>query len=293
MIKTSEMQVVSPKSLDECLYLLNDQEKNNRLIAGGTDAVVRMKDKKWTPDIWINIKGMNELRYIRKDPSGIHVGPLTTHTDIVKSKLLQDKADVLTFAAKEVGATQMQNMGTLGGNIGNASPTGDTIPALYVLDARIELSSLYGTRTVPIEEFFIGPGKTVIQTDEIITDIIIRPQDTSEIGIFEKLGPRKAQSISIVNFAASINLDKEGHHCSSGRLAFGSVGPTIIRAKKCESMLTLDRFDKSLTHNISKVAWKEVAPISDARASSNYRRDMASALLERGLLRLMKRWENK
>ncbi|QQK78383.1 xanthine dehydrogenase family protein subunit M [Salicibibacter cibarius] len=292
-MKTSEMQVVSPKSLNECLYLLNDQEKNNRLIAGGTDAVVRMKDKKWTPDSWINIKSMNELRYIREDPSGIHVGPLTTHTDIVKSKLLQEKADVLTFAAKEVGATQMQNMGTLGGNIGNASPTGDTIPALYVLDARIELRSLDETRTIPIEEFFLGPGKTVMEANEIITNIIIRPQEKNEMGIFEKLGPRKAQSISIVNFAASISMDKQTNHCTSGRLAFGSVAPTIIRAKKCESVLTLDRFDKDIIQNIAKIAWKEVAPISDVRASANYRRDMASALLERGLLRLMKRWENK
>ncbi|MBB6448231.1 CO/xanthine dehydrogenase FAD-binding subunit [Geomicrobium halophilum] len=292
-MKVSEMEMISPTSVHECLHALTDQQKSSRLIAGGTDAVVRMKDRNWMPDIWINIKGLKELRYIREDASGLHIGPLTTHTDIVKSELLQSKADVLTFAAKEVGATQMQNMGTLGGNLGTASPAGDTIPALYVLDAHIQLSSLHQIRSVPIKDFFIGPGKTVIKPDEMISDIVIRPQEKNEIGIFEKLGPRKAQSISIVNFTASLKIKAQTRQCIGGKLAFGSVAPTIIRAKKCESMLLLDPLDEHMIQNIAKVAWKEVAPISDIRASANYRKDMASALLERGLYRLMKRWENK
>ncbi|QQK81044.1 xanthine dehydrogenase family protein subunit M [Salicibibacter cibi] len=289
-MKVSDMEMISPTSVNECLQVLSNRQNESRLIAGGTDAVVRMKEKKWMPNIWINIRNLNKLRYIYEDENGIHIGPMTTHTDIVQSDLLLNKADVLTHAAKEVGATQMQNMGTLGGNIGTASPAGDTIPALYVLDAKIELRSLHDTRIVPIQDFFVGPGKTVIHSDEIISDIIVRPQEKYEIGIFEKLGPRKAQSISIVNFATSLTLDSKKRHCTAGKLAFGSVGPTIIRAKKCESMLLLDRLDENLIQNMAKLAWKEVAPISDVRASANYRKDMASALLERGLYRLMKRW---
>lgn len=201
-----EMDLVSPTTVEECLYILRDNEKTTRFLAGGTDAVVQMKEGVNCPGLWMNLKQLQSLRYIRQEESGIHIGPLTTHTDIVQSKILQEKADLLVEAAGKVGAIQMQNMGTLGGNIGTASPAGDTIPALFVLDAKIELSSLMGKRIVTINEFFTGPGKTVLKQGEMITNIMLRPQDKNEIGIFEKLGPRKAQSISIVNVAVSLKM---------------------------------------------------------------------------------------
>lgn len=285
--------MISAKSVEECLYLLSDEEKSSRLIAGGTDAVVRMKEGGMQTDTWINIKRLEALRYIREENDAIQIGALTTHTDIVQSKLLQEKADVLVAAAKEVGAIQLQNMGTLGGNLGTASPAGDTIPALFVLDAEIELSSMRNKRIVPIVDFFTGPGKTVQKQNEMITAIRIRPQAANEIGIFEKLGPRKAQSISIVSVAMSLKMGENFRECLSGKIAFGSVAPTIIRSAKCEKMLTLGPLDDEAIHNISGAAWKEVMPISDVRASADYRRSMASALVERGLYRLMKRWDER
>jgi xanthine dehydrogenase FAD-binding subunit len=287
----SEIDLVSPVSLQECLKLLSDKSIDHRLIAGGTDAAVRMKEGKWRPEVWINIKGLHELRYISEKDGAIHIGPLTTHTDIIRHTLLQKKADVLVEAAREVGAIQMQNMGTIGGNIGTASPAGDTIPALYVLGAVIELRSLTSVRLVPIEEFFIGPGKTILKKKEMITNIIIPPQKVNEIGIFQKLGPRKAQSISIVNVAISLLMGKD-HKCLGGKIAFGAVAPTIIRAKKCEALLTHQPLTDEMIQNIGKIAWKEVMPITDGRATAAYRRDMASSLLARGLYRLLRRWEN-
>jgi CO/xanthine dehydrogenase FAD-binding subunit len=287
----SEIDLVSPVSLQECLKLLSDKSIDHRLIAGGTDAAVRMKEGKWRPDVWINIKGLHELRYISEKDGAIHIGPLTTHTDIIRNTLLQKKADVLVEAAREVGATQMQNMGTIGGNIGTASPAGDTIPALYVLGAVIELRSITSVRLVPIEEFFIGPGKTILKKKEMITNIMIPPQKANEIGIFQKLGPRKAQSISIVNVAISLLMGKD-RKCLGGKIAFGAVAPTIIRAKKCEALLKQQPLTDEMIQNIGKIAWKEVMPITDGRATAAYRRDMASSLLERGLYRLLRRWEN-
>ncbi|MDQ0857537.1 xanthine dehydrogenase family protein subunit M [Bacillus sp. V2I10] len=287
----SEIDLVSPVSLQECLKLLSDKSIDHRLIAGGTDAAVRMKEGKWRPEVWINIKGLHELRYISEKDGAIHIGPLTTHTDIIRHTLLQKKADVLVEAAREVGATQMQNMGTIGGNIGTASPAGDTIPALYVLGAVIELRSITSVRLVPIEEFFIGPGKTILKKKEMITNIMIPSQKANEIGIFQKLGPRKAQSISIVNVAISLLMGKD-RKCLGGKIAFGAVAPTIIRAKKCEALLTQQPLTDEMIQNIGKIAWKEVMPITDGRATAAYRRDMASSLLERGLYRLLRRWEN-
>ncbi|MFD1040249.1 FAD binding domain-containing protein [Virgibacillus byunsanensis] len=292
-MRVSAIDMVSPKSVEACLFLLGDQDKTYRFIAGGTDAVVRMKDGILRPSVWINIKHLKTLRYIREEMNEIHIGPLTTHTDIATSKLLQEKADVLVEAAKEIGAIQMQNMGTIGGNIGTASPAGDTLPALFVLDAKIELSSLHESRIIPIREFFTGPGKTVQKQDEMITAIRIVPQTENEIGIFEKLGPRKAQSISIVNVAISLKMGMKPRECLSGKIAFGSVAPTIIRSAKCEKMLTLGPLDDVAIQDIAGAAWKEVMPISDVRASAKYRRSMASSLLERGLYRLIERWEER
>ncbi|SHF92647.1 FAD binding domain-containing protein [Ornithinibacillus halophilus] len=292
-MKVSEATLVSPSTLDECLLLLNDQKHSVQLLAGGTDAVVRMKEGVWNPDTWINIKNLDALRYIEEVNHEIHIGALTSHTDLVESKLINERADVLAQAAKEIGAIQLQNMGTIGGNIATASPAGDTIPALFVLDAKIELRSLTDTRLIPIREIFTGPGRTVKKSDEIITKIIIRSQDEDEIGIFEKLGPRKAQSISIVNVAISLKMGEKPRECLEGKIAFGSVAPTIIRATKCEYMLKLNPLFDDVIHDIASAAWKEVMPISDVRASAKYRRNMASSLLERGLYRLMKRWEEQ
>lgn len=288
----SEIDIITPQTVNDCLLILSSHETEHRLIAGGTDAVVRMKEGKWRPSTWINIKGLKELRYIKEKNGRIHIGPLTTHTDIIHSPLLQKKADVLVEAAREVGAVQMQNMGTIGGNIGTASPAGDTIPALFVLNATIELQSLNSKRLIPINQFFIGPGRTLMKQNEMITNIIIQPQAENEVGIFQKLGPRKAQSISIVNVAIMLSMAKD-RKCLEGKIAFGSVAPTIVRAKKCEALLSLSPLTDDIIENIAKVAWKEVMPITDGRATAEYRRDMASALLKRGLYRLMKRWENK
>lgn len=289
-MRVSEIDVINPNSVTECLEILANNNGDYRLIAGGTDAVVRMKDGKWRPTVWINIKDMDSLNFIHLVEDEIHIGPLTTHSELIKSPILRERADLIVEAARQVGATQIQNMGTIGGNMGTASPAGDLIPPLFVLNARIELSSLSGKRIIPIEEFFIGPGKTVMLPNEMITNLIITPQKKNEIGIFEKLGPRKAQAISIVNVACSLQMD-QNRKCIGGKIAFGSVAPTVIRAKKCEAMLTLADLDENMIENIGEVAWKEVMPISDIRASAIYRRDMAKALLKRGLFRLMKRWE--
>jgi xanthine dehydrogenase FAD-binding subunit len=291
-MRVSEIEVVSPKSVPECLDILAKNKGEHRLIAGGTDAVVRMKDGHLRPSVWVNITDIRSLSFIKEVENEIHIGPLTTHMELVHSTLLKNKADALVQAARQVGATQIQNMGTIGGNIGTASPAGDTIPSLYVLNARLELTSQEGKRGIPIEEFFLGPGKTVMQPNEMITNIIITPQRENEISIFEKLGPRKAQAISIVNVACSLQMDKN-RKCMGGKIAFGSVGPTVIRAKKCESMLTLADLDEEMIENIGELAWKEVMPITDIRASAIYRRDMAKALLKRALFRLMKRWEEQ
>ncbi|MFT9845973.1 FAD binding domain-containing protein [Aneurinibacillus sp. REN35] len=292
-MRVSEIELISPTSVLECLTYLANSGRTARLLAGGTDAVVQMKEGIRRPDIWINIKGLKELRFIREEEDGIHIGPLTTHTDVFRSSLLQGKADALVEACREVGAAQIRNMGTIGGNLATASPAGDTIPALYLYNTELELQSLSGRRRVRIEDFFHGPRRTELREHEMITSIVIQPQKPNECSIFQKLGPRKAQAISIVNVAIMLTMGPGSRECLGGRIALGSVGPTIVRARKCEGMLACAPLTDECIHDIGKMAWKEVAPISDIRASAEYRRDMTSALVERGLYRLIKRWEAK
>ncbi len=292
-MRISEIDMVSPKTLADYMEFLMADVRSQRIIAGGTDAVVRMKDGKWSPEVWVNIKGIAELRYIREEENWIDIGPLTTHSDIVGSPLLCHHADVLVQASASVGATQIRNMGTLGGNLATASPAGDTIPALYVLGAELELMSKFEKRKIPIELFFHGPGKTDLKTGELITNIVIPKRQPHQIGIFEKLGPRKAQAISIINVAILLYMENSGRKCMDGKIAFGSVAPTVVRARNCESMLSLTPLNAEVIDCIGQAAWSEVSPISDIRASATYRREMATALLRRGLYRLMKRWDER
>ncbi len=291
-MRISGIDMISPKTTQECLAFLQESDHDMRLIAGGTDAVVQMKEGKGRPQTWVNLSGLKELRYIKDEGEEIHIGAMSTHQDIVKSHLIRNKAQALADASWEVGATQIRNRGTIGGNLATASPAGDTIPALYVLDALVVVQSLSGTRIIDIENFFLGPRKTALKKDELITSIIIKAQQPDEISIFQKLGPRKAQAISIVNVAIKLKMGAGLRVGEGGKIAFGSVAPTVIRAKKCEAMLGLAPLTNEMIQDIGKVAWKEVAPISDIRASAAYRKDMAGALLERGLYRLLKRWES-
>ncbi|RAL27061.1 FAD binding domain-containing protein [Thermoflavimicrobium daqui] len=292
-MRVSEIAMVTPKTVMECLMYLSNRGQDARLLAGGTDAIVQMKEKVGRPKIWINIGKLDELRFIREVGNEIHIGSLSTHTELANSKLIRSRASVLAEAAERVGATQIRNMGTIGGNIATASPAGDTLPALYVLDAELELQSFAKKRRIKIADFFLGPRRTLLQNDEIITKIIIKPMQENEIGIFEKLGPRRAQAISIVNVAIKLSMGSKARQCLAGKIAFGSVAPTIVRASKCEAMLTLGLLTDQHIEDIGKVAWREVSPISDIRASAIYRKDMAGALLIRGLYRLMKRWEDQ
>lgn len=292
-MRVSEMEVITPASVPECLSYLSNTKNKVRLIAGGTDAVVQMKEGIGRPEVWMNIKHMRELRFIREEEGGIRIGALSTHSDIFRSPVLKGKADALMQACGEVGAEQIRNMGTIGGNIATASPAGDTLPALYLYDTEIELQSLSGTRRVKIEEFFHGPRRTECREQELITSILIRPQKPGEISIFQKLGLRGAQAISIINVAVKLAMGSQPRQCLGVIIAFGSVGPTVLRAKKCEAMLTCAPVTDDLIYDIGKMAWKEVAPITDIRATAEYRRDMAGALLQRGLYRLMKRWDEQ
>jgi len=281
-------------SIDEALKLLNINKGDLKIIAGGTDLLVRLKDNLIKENRILDISRVKEFKGIYEDGEYIHILPLTTHTEIIESPLVQKFAFILKDACLTIGSPQIRNRGTLGGNIANASPAGDAIPALLVMDTKLKLKSVERERVVEIEEFFTGPGKTQMAQDEIIIDVFFPKIKDNETGFFKKLGQRNAMAISIANVAVKLGILRNNSF-DRAFVSFGAVAPTVVRGRLVEKALIeqeLDSFEKILY--ISRLAFREVTPITDVRGSDEYRRNMSTNLLYEGLIELFKNgWRRK
>ena len=267
-----------PATLDE-FFDLRWEYPAARLLAGGTDLLVRLKDSMNWP-ILIDISGLQELRGISVNGNTITIGALSTYTELLASDILKQHASVLLQAAQLVGSPQIRNRGTIGGNIANGSPAGDTLPPLYVLGATVVTVGSKGSRKIAIEDFFTGPGKTVLLRNEIIVSIHIPPAE-NEKQIFLRLGQRKALAISKVSIAVSAITGKG--NIEDIRIALGSVAPTVIRANKTEELLKGAVLTDASIQAACEVVEKEAVPISDIRSEEEYRRRMCGVLLKDAL----------
>ncbi len=284
---------IIPHTLDEALDALAAHVPlgPTRLIAGGTDVLVEIEHGAPPPRTLIDISRIPGLDRITLERDTIHIGPLVTHNLAVASPLISDHAWPLLRACWEVGSPQIRNRGTIAGNLATASPANDTIPALFVLDARVVLASASGQRTLPIADFFLGVRRTVLAPDEMIVDIHFPKPPATARGTFIKVGLRRAQAISLVNIA--VMLDFDGDRVRDAKIAFGSVAPTIVRATEAEHLLighplTPERIDLAAERIQSAIS-----PIDDIRASAEYRRHLASVITRRALEQLAQNEERK
>ena len=278
MIK--ELEYHAARDLHEALALAAQFGPRKRLMTGGTDVMVRLKEGLIKEGVIVDLSRVPELRSIREDAGVVHVGAAASHADVSSSKIVQLHGRALAMAAASVGGPQIRNMGTIGGNVANASPAGDTIPALIVLDAIVTLASMEGMRQVPIIDFFTGPGRSVLKPDELVTEVAFRATGASEVTGFGKLGSRQAMTISTANVAVYFKRSENGR-ITAARVAFGSVAPTVVRAHKTEEMFCQlpPRPSWDAVRGAAQMAWKEVAPIDDLRASAVYRREAVVGLL--------------
>ena len=278
----SDGRFVRPTSLDEALQLLAQPDANWRVVAGGTDLLVQHEHRLKALNL-LDLRGLSELSGVAEDDERVRIGALTSYTDLIHSPIIQTWASSLAAAAGEVGGIQIQNMGTLGGNLVNASPAADSVPPLVSLEARLVLRSAGGDRTVPVQDFAIGPGQTVIKPNELLTEILIPKQrhPGQEITFFDKVGPRKAQTIAKASIAFRGWLF-EGR-LTEARLAFGAVAPTITRALYTESALTAGPLTEARLMEAGQAAHNECDPIDDIRSTAVYRRQLIRGLLIRNL----------
>ena len=256
--------LLEPRRLAEALTLLHD-EAGVMPIAGCTDVYVTLNFGALKATRFLNLWRLDELRGIAHRDGMLRIGALTTYSELIHSTLVNRELPMLVAAAREVGGVQIQNRGTLGGNVANASPAGDTLPVLAAADALVELRSVRGSRTVPFAAFYAGYRKSVATSDELITAFHIRPVRGTQW--FRKVGTRAAQAISKVVMAA---VDGE-----SPRLALGSVAPVVVRLPRTEQALAEQR----PIAEAQAILNDEIAPIDDVRSTAEYRRRVAANLL--------------
>lgn len=276
-----------PKTLDELLTTLAALQGPRYLLAGGTDILVKAKDGKVAPGAWIDVWQLDELRGVSAHDDRIELGANTTMADVERSELLRADARALWDACREAGAVQIRNRATLAGNTANASPAGDSIPALYSLGATVVLRSVRGERRVAIEALLTGPGRSVIAPDEAIVRFSL-PRVPGQVGAFQRLGQRQAQAISKLSVAATASLGP-GLRVQAIRLALGAVAPTVIRAPKVEALLTGRALEPGLIAEAGELVTRQITPITDVRSTKDYRQEMTGVVLRRVLGALVDR----
>lgn len=280
----TKIEVHTPSTYDEAMRLLSEKGADIRIVAGGTEVMVAFRNGLIEQNVFMDMSKLHELSYIRLGDDGlIHIGALTKLSNCLSDPILAEYAPILTYAIKNMASVQVRNLGTIGGNVANGSPAGDTIPPLYVQTSNVLLSGVHGERTVNIEDFFLGPKLTVMKPNELIKEIQVKPMQPDETGFFKRLSLRKAHACSVASVAGWLKKDG-GNTITDVRIALGAVSPTVIRAKGAELSLKSAPFTKEILWSISEEAASECIPIADVRATVEYRRSVVAALLYRGLL---------
>ncbi len=270
------MNIFTPTTIKE-LFDIKSKYPNATILAGGTDLVAQWHNNKIQPETVISISRIKELSFIKKEENFIYIGSLITHSTLTNNFIIKKFLPLLSYAASTIGAPAIRNMGTIGGNIANASPAADLAPTLFIYDAILIIASKNGNRELKLSEFYRGYKQTSLATNEIIYSIKV-PITASDIyADFFKIGTRSAQSIAKVSLAGLIQKGKKG--IETIRLAAGSVAPNPVRLYETERFLEGKILTRSVITNACDIMLKYLKPISDVRSTEEYRRFALKNLL--------------
>jgi carbon-monoxide dehydrogenase medium subunit len=275
-----------PTSLADAVDLGARFGADGRFLAGGTDLIIQMRRGKVAPQHVISLHRVPGLDRI--DAHGtVTIGALATHRAIERFPGFQGRLRALVEGAEVIGGHQVRNVATVGGNVVNASPAADVVPVLLTLDASVTSIGPAGERTLPLEEFLVGPGETARRAGELLTAVRFSAPTGGTATAFLKAGRRRAMEISVVCVAARISLD--GERCREARIALGAVAPTTVRARAAERALEGGVLTPELMREAGRLAASGCRPISDVRASARYRRHLVETLVPRALARCLER----
>jgi len=301
-----------PRTLEEALFLLNQHGKKAKLIAGGTDVIVMIKQKAMAPEVLISLRAVPGLDQIRYD-GFLRIGAMVTHRDIEKSEAIRKEFSALADAADVLGSIQIRNVATIGGNICTAAPSADTVTPLMALGTQIKIKSLGDERTVPIEEFFTGPGETILKKGEMVTELVVLKPLPNTGSAYWKLQRRLALDLPILGVSVLLSLDKGTVSCSDMlcttspissilhsmekdeltckeiRIALGVAAPTPMRALKAENLMRGKKISDELLEEVASTASSEAQPRDSIRGEAWYRREMIRVLVKRMAMKAIER----
>jgi CO/xanthine dehydrogenase FAD-binding subunit len=272
-------EVFLPRTLEELREIL-DKNPGAAIYAGGTDLLVKMRSGLIEPPCLVCLERIGALQGVRDHGEEVFIGPATTHSRLLEDPLIREHFSVLTKSVSLLASPAIRHMGTIGGNIVTASPAGDTLPALYVLGAEVEIGSGERSRRLPLRSFIRGPGTVDLQAGEVLTGVWLKKAPHWNVHHFEKIGRRKAQACAIASMAAVVEVSHEGK-IEKAHLAWGSVGPTVVTSAVAEESIIGRNLCLETLRSAVKHVEEATSPVDDVRASADYRRTVAGALLLR------------
>ena len=293
-MKIFEFEVLIPTTLKEALDLKQEYKQNLLMLGGGTDLLVQIRNgrKQLKKDHKVlNLTHLEELHKIEIKENFIRIGCNVTFSEIINNKLIKEIFPSLVRSLEIIGSLQIRNMGTLVGNICNASPAADSLPLLYCSDSTLTLQSQKGKRTVKIEDFIKGPGIIDLKEDEIVTFVNIPLWVKDYVGIHLTLRQRIPLSINKVSVAILLK-SRENYTVEDAKIALGAVAPTILRVREAEDYLKGKKITKEIMNEVGKLCEKTARPITDVRSTIEYRKAMAGVLAVRALKRLQQQTIN-
>jgi carbon-monoxide dehydrogenase medium subunit len=277
----NRFEYLEARTLPEAIAVLG-QDEGTRIVAGATDFLVRWRQGAWKPRAVLSIQRIPGLDQIQYSPAtGLSLGSLVTIRALELHPLIQQHYPALSQAASTFAGIQIRNLATVGGNVCNASPSGDTLPALIAYGAECRLVGPEGERLVPLESFFLGPGRTALRPAEILVELRLPPLPPHAGVLYIKHSPRSAMDISTVGVASMVVLDGGDGVCREARIALGAVAPTVIRARSAEALLRGQRLEVGLIEQAAQAAMDDAKPIDDIRGTARHRRAIVEALTGR------------
>ena len=273
----------APETIDEAVSLLKEAGGSARPLAGGTDLVVQMKERATRfpyPATIVSLDRVSELRGVDfSETGGLRIGAGATMTDVATHPVVRERYAALAEGAGVVGSLQTMNMATIGGNVCNAAPSADTVPPLLVYDAKAVIVGPNGRRTLPIAEFFRGPGETALESDELLAELRLPVPATGTGAAYQRNTPRKQMDIAVVGVAVALTLS--GDTIERARVALGAVAPTPLRATAAEAALQGQTANEETFAKAAAAAVQDSSPISDLRASAEFRRHLVKVMTAR------------
>lgn len=274
----------APRSLAEAVQILSREGAGGKVLAGGTDLLIQIKERGFVPRYVVSLRDVPEVHQVTYDAtSGLRIGAGARLSEVAAHPVVQERYPILVQGASLVGSLQIQNLGTVVGNLCNAAPSADCAPPLVALGASVRIASPGGERMVPLEEFFSGPGRTVLAPEELVVEVLVPPLGPRSGGAYERFTPRQEMDIAVVGVGSVVSLG-EGDRCQGVRICLGAVAPTPERARDAERLLEGQELTPELVAQAGAAAAAQARPISDQRGSATYRTRLVEVLTRRTLM---------